>query len=230
MTLPKPAIAILLLAGVGTGAERVRPGELLLAEDFRSHEVYSRERLPLAGGWQVRVAHGVWRRSEEGVLSTWESGHSPVLVVEGEFGDVVVELEFRYRVGLPGQWSACRVSATNTVLHPRAYAASVWANQDFRSRAAGLVLEHDTWGGHITQVSRKMMTFEPDTWHTLRLAIVGDRAEATCGQNTVSGQFPAFGLPKNSLWIATGQGPHEIRRLRVYAARPVPASVRPDAP
>lgn len=218
------AAAFGLLAAAGsTFAQLAEKGPLLLEENFQRHATYTKEKLPLQSGWTVRVAHGQWTRSTDGVQSTWETGHSPVLVLEGEFGDVIVEVEFRYRAE-PGKWAACRVSPTNQVLNPRAYAASVWANVDFKSRAIGLVLEHDEWSpGHITQVSRKLAEFAPDTWHTLRLELIGDRALASCGGVTVHGAHEKFALPKTSLWLGTGQSPHELRRLRVYAARPNPA-------
>lgn len=204
-------------------AQLAEKGELLLEENFQRYAVYTKAKQPVKDGWQARVAHGTWTRTAEGVQSTWQEGHSPVLVFEGSFGDVVVELDFRYHAE-PGKWAACRVSATNTVLNPRAYSASVWANTDFKSRAIGLVLEHDEWSGHITQVSRKLMEFAPDVWHTLRLEIVGDKASATCDGTTISGAHEKYGLPKNSLWLATGMSPHELRHLRVYAARPAEKS------
>ncbi|RXK55903.1 hypothetical protein ESB00_08490 [Oleiharenicola lentus] len=203
--------------------QAVEPGELLLAEDFRRHDSYTRERLPLNRGWQARVAHGIWTRTPDGVQSLETPGHQPVLVVEGSFGDVVVELEFRYRAE-PGKWAACRVSATHTELQPRSYAASVWANVDYHSRAVGLVLEHDQWSGTVTQVARTMTEITPDTWHKLRFTIVGDRATASLDGKEIKGSFPTFAGPKNSLWLATGLSAHELRRLRVYAARPAAGS------
>jgi len=214
-------------AAVSASAQLARKGALLLEEDFRQYETYTKERLDAAPGWKVRVAHGLWKRTAEGVESTETPGHQPVLVFEGVFGDCVIELDFRYRRGAPGQWAACRVSPTNTELHPRAYAASVWANQDYKSRAVGLVLEHDKWSGHVTQVARQMTEFAPDTWYSLRLEIVGDRVWTTCNGVTVTGRWPSFGLIKNSLWLATGLSPHEVRRLRVYAATPNPEWVAP---
>lgn len=83
--------------------------------------------------------------------SFWETGHSPVLVLEGEFRDVVIEVDFRYRRE-PDKWSACRVSATNPTGFPRRHAASVWANVDFDSRGRGLSMENDRWDGPITRV------------------------------------------------------------------------------
>ncbi len=214
-------------------AQLAEKGPLLLEEDFQRHPVYTKEKLPLRDGWTARVAHGTWQRSAAGVQSTWSTGHSPVLVLEGAFGDVVIELDFRYRAE-PGKWAACRISPTNQVLNPRAYAASVWANVDFKSRAIGPVLEHDEWSpGHITQVSRKLAEFAPDTWHTLRLELVGDTARASGGGVTVQGSFDKFALPKTSLWLGTGQSVHELRRLRVYAARPAAPgspSARPAGP
>lgn len=212
-------IALLgLLSAAVIAVHAAESGEILLAEDFRRYDSYTRERLPLATGWQVRVAHGIWTRTADGVQSLETPGHQPVLVVEGEFADVIVELEFRYRAE-PGKWAACRVSATNTELHPRAYAASVWANVDYHSRAVGLVLEHDQWSGTVTQVARKMADFAPNVWHKLRLEIVGDHAVAMVGGVKVEGYFSTFGLRKNSLWLATGLSAHELRHLRIYAAR-----------
>ena len=212
--------AVLAGAALPAQARLATPGALLLEEDFRTHASYTKERLPVKEGWQVRVAHGTWTRTDDGVRATWQTGHSPVLVYEGAFGDAVIELDFRYRVE-PGRWSACRLSPTNTQLNPRAYSSSVWANVDFRSRAAGLVLEQDQWSpGHITQVSRVMNTYAPDTWHTLRMELVGNEVLATCNGKEVRGSHEKFGLPKNSIWIGTGESTTELRRLRVYAATP----------
>jgi hypothetical protein len=214
-------LATLFAAAGAARAQLGLKGELLLEEDFRQYETYTKERLPLKNGWQVRVAHGIWTRTADGVQSIETPNHQPVLVLEGSFGDVIVELEFRYRAE-PGKWGACRISAANHTLHPRAYAASLWANVDYKSRAVGLVLEHDQWSGSVTQVARKMTEFAPDTWHTLRLEIVGNRALAAGNGVTTSGEHEKFGLPKTSLWLATGLSTHELRRLRVYAARPNP--------
>jgi hypothetical protein len=218
-----PLSALLLItACVGGAVGQTRlaeKGELILAEDFRRHEVYTKDRLPLAEGWVVRVAHGVWERTPEGVRSTWEKGHSPVLVLEGSFEDVVVELDFRYEEE-EGKWAACRVSATNPELYPRAYAASVWANVNFKSRGRGFLIENDEWGGHITRVSYKKADFAPGTWHTLRFTLVGNKGQAECNGIQVTGTHEKFGMPKTSLWLATGQSPHELRALRIHRALP----------
>jgi hypothetical protein len=202
-------------------AQLATKGELLLREDFQRHAAYTKEKLPLQPGWQVRVAHGIWQRSDAGVRSTWEAGHSPVLVVEGDFGDVVIEIDFRYRAE-PDKWAACRVSATNPQLYPRAYAVSVWANVDFKSRGRGFLIENDVWSGHITRAGYKKADYSPDTWYTIRLEVVGNKAQAECNGIRVTGTHDKFGIPKTSIWLATGQSQHELRDLRVYAARPNP--------
>lgn len=217
------ALSTLILGGRAQPAQK---GELLLEENFRQHAVFTKERLPVKPGWEVRVAHGIWQRSESGVQSTWEKGHSPVLVYEGAFGDVIIEVDFRYRAE-PGKWAACRVSATNPQLYPRAYAVSVWANVDFKSRGRGFLIENDVWDGHITRAGYKKADYEPDTWYTLRLAVVGNKAVAECNGISVSGTHDKFGIPKTSIWLATGMSPHELRNLRVYAARP---DLDPPAP
>ncbi|MFO1447025.1 MAG: family 16 glycoside hydrolase [Opitutaceae bacterium] len=198
-------------------AQLARRGALLLQEDFQRHAVYTKERLPVQPGWQVRVAHGVWTRTPGGVRSTWEQGHSPVLVYEGAFGDVIIEVDFRFQ-SVPGQWAACRVSATNPTLFPRGYAASVWANVDFKSRGRGFLIENDVWDGPITRVAYKKADYVADTWYTLRLELVGNQAVAECNGIRATGTHDKFGLPKTSIWLATGQSPHDLRNLRVYAA------------
>ncbi len=202
-------------------------GELLLEENFRTVAVYTKEPQAVKAGWQVRVAHGSWRRSPYGVESHWESGHNPVLVYEGSVGDVIIEVDFRYRAE-PGKWAACRLSATNAQLFPRAYAVSVWANGSFNSRARGLLIENDVWSGPITRVAYGRAEYQPDTWYTLRLQLVGNQAVAECNGVRITGTHEKFGLPKTSVWLGTGQSPHELRNLRIYAA--VPESPTPAAP
>jgi hypothetical protein len=218
------SLCLALLAPAVLRAQMAVKGELLLEENFRQYEQYAKEAQPVRAGWTVRANHADWKRTADGVQSVWQAGHMPVLTYEGSFGDAVIEVEFRYRAE-PGKWAACRISATNPKLNPRAYAASVWANQDNDARARGMVLEHDEWKpGAITMVDRAAAKFEPDTWYTLRLELVGERALATCNGVTVSGTYDKFGLkPKTSISLGVGICPHELRNFRVYAAKPNPA-------
>lgn len=209
----------LMEAASAAEVPRVEKGRLLLEEDFQRYAEYTKASLPVAEGWSVRVAHGMWKRTAEGVQSTWESGHSPVLIFEGNFGDAIIEVDFRYTQE-PGRWAACRVSAANPQLDPRAYAVSVWANVDFKSRGRGFLLENDVWGGYITRLGYAKAWFYPDTWYTLRLELVGDTATAEVDGITVKGSHAKFGLPKSSIWLGTGMSAHELRNLRVYEARP----------
>lgn len=225
-----PALLAGLIALPGLRAQLARPGALLLAEDFRTPAVYTKEFQPAQPGWRVRAWHQDWVRTPEGYLaSKWTSGHMPVVAFEGELTDFVVELEFRFKK-IEGQKAVCRVSALNPALDPRAYAVSVWANADSPERPLGLVLERDVWKpGTITTVARESSEFASDTWYTLRLEVVGDRAWATCNGRTVQGRHEKFALPKTVLAIGTGHCPHEIRGLRVWAATAQPALAPPAA-
>lgn len=220
MRYPTWLLSASLIAIAACGVVRAQlaeKGALLLEEDFQRYATYTKERQPLRDGWRVRVAHGTWDRTTEGVASTWTQGHSPVLVIEGDFGDVVIEVEFRYRAE-PERWAAFRLSAANPALDPRAYAASVWANVNFDSRGRGLWVENDQWSGPITRVGYAKAQFPPDTWHTMRLEIVDRDAFAACNGATARGGHEKFRLPKTSIWLGTGMSRHELRRLRVYAA------------
>jgi hypothetical protein len=204
-------------------------GELLLEDNFQQHATYAKQPLPLKPGWNAVAGHATWERTPEGVKSVFKAGHMPVLKVEGEFTDVVIEIDFRFTTE-PGRWSGCRVSVSNPKLSPRSYVASVWANLDNDARARGLVLEQDNWSpGFITQIARKGVKFEPGVWYTLRLEIVGKTALASCNGTTVSGTYALFGLPKTSISLGVGTTPHELRNLRIHAATLSPDWGKPAA-
>lgn len=227
-TLLAPSWAV---AQTGTVTTIATKGRLLLEENFTSPGTYTTEYQPIAKGWRVSAWHGEWKRSgEDGVESRWVTGHMPVLAYEGSFGDVIIELEFRYQKE-PDKLTkkaVCRISATNPELDPRAYSVSAWANQDSKERPLGMVLEHDQWKpGTITTVENRPATFEPGKWHTMRLEVVGNRALAVAGGVVVSGTHEKFGLPKTLIVLGTGLCPHQLRRLRVYEAKPAPQAYVP---
>lgn len=193
-------------------------GKLLFEDHFKTPVEYTKDYQTVKEGWRVKTGHAMWTQTKDGVKSIWETGHMPVLVYTGTFGDAVVEVDFRFRKE-EGKWAACRISATNPDLNPRAYAASVWANSDNKGRAPGMVLEHDEWKpGVITTVDSLMATFKPDTWYTLRLELIGNNARATCNGVTVYGTHEKFGIPKNSISLGVGTCEHELRNFRVYEA------------
>ena len=202
-------------------------GKLLFADDFKTPVEYTKEYQPVNEGWSVKAGHAKWEKSGKNLQSVWETGHMPVLVYSGSFRDAVIEIDFRFHQE-EGKWAACRISAANPDLNPRAYAASVWANSDSKSRALGMVLEHDEWKpGVITTVDSLMASFEPNKWYTLRLELIGNNAEATCNGVTVFGTHELFGIPKTSISLGVGTCKHELRNFRVYEARLNPAWKRP---
>jgi hypothetical protein len=227
----RPTLAVLLALAVAAplSAQLAVKGALLLAEDFRAPAAYTKVFQPAQPGWRARAWHQDWARTPEGgIASTWTSGHMPVLALEGQFTDFIVEFEFRFQK-IAGQKAVCRISALNPELDPRAYAVSAWANADSTERPLGLVLERDVWKpGTITTVDRQPAEFASDTWHTMRLEVVGDHALVVCNGVSVSGRHEKFALPKTILAIGTGHSPHEIRGLRVYAATRNPAWTKPD--
>jgi hypothetical protein len=214
-------LASVLLA-TSASAQMAVKSTLLLDEHFQQYESYTKEPLSVKPGWRVRNSHAAWKRVPDGVQSVWTEGHMPVLVYEGSFGDAIIEVEFKFHQE-KGKWVACRVSASNPELNPRAYATSVWANLDNPARPLGMVLEHDEWKpGVITTVDNKPATFDPDRWYTLRLEMIGDKVLATCNGVTVYGTHEKFGLPKTAVVLGTGLSPHYLRALRVYSATPNP--------
>jgi len=104
-----------------------KKGKLIFKDEFKIPAEYTKEFQEVESGWKVKTGHANWKHTKKGIESVWETGHMPVLVYSGEFGDAVIEVDFRFQKE-EGKWSACRISATNPQLNPRAYAASVWAN------------------------------------------------------------------------------------------------------
>jgi Domain of Unknown Function (DUF1080) len=195
-----------------------KKGKLLLEENFVTPATYTKEAQPVKNGWKVKVGHSEWERISGGVATKWTTGHMPVLTYEGNYQDVVIELEYRF-FAEEGKWATCRISATNPELNPRAYAVSVWANQDNKAREKGMVLEHDEWKpGVITTVENKPATWEPGKWYKISLEIVGNYARATCNGVTVYGTHEKFGMPKTHIYLGTGTAKHEIRNFRVFEA------------
>jgi hypothetical protein len=194
-------------------------GRLLLSEDFLGERTYTKEFSPLAPGWRVRAWHADWIPGKEGLQSKWTSGHMPVLALEGNAGDVVIELEFRFRKEA-GKKAVCRLSALNPSLAPRGYTVSAWANVDSRERPLGLSLEDDEWkpAKGFTTHARADLALEPDCWYTLCLEVIGDKAQVSCNGVVISAQHSKFSLPKTLFTIGTGLSPHEIRRVRIYEA------------
>jgi hypothetical protein len=221
-----------LVGATSLRAQMAVKGQLLLEEKFLRYEQYAKDAQPAAEGWTVRANHAAWKRTPDGVTSVWQTGHMPVLTYEGSFGDAVIEVDFKFHAE-PGKWAACRISATNPKLNPRAYAASVWARAslDNSGRPLGMVLEHDEWKpGVITTVDTRPAAFEPDKWYTLRMELIGDRVLATCNGVSVYGPHEKFGVqPKTSISLGVGTCPHELRNFRVYAAVPNPAWPAPAA-
>jgi hypothetical protein len=202
-------------------------GKLLFEDKFTTPETYTKDAQPVGDGWNVKINHSEWARIKGGVESKWTTGHMPVLTYEGKFQDAIIEVDFRY-FAEDGKWSACRLSATNPALNPRAYAVSVWANQDNKAREKGMVLEHDEWKpGVITTVETKPAVWESGKWYKLTLEFVGNYARATCNGVSVYGTQEKFGMPKTHIYLGTGTTKTEIRNFKVYEATKNPKWVTP---
>jgi hypothetical protein len=216
-------------SSVDTAAHLAFNGKLLLKDDFNTIQEYRTDFQTVQEGWKVKVWHAGFKPTDEGLQSVWVTGHNPVIVYEGSFHDVVVELEFRFHQEQdPARNSYCRINPMSRELDPRAYAISAWANINGKSRSYGMVLEYDVWEGGPIGVAVQPGSFEPDRWYTMRLEVVGDDARVSCNGMVVTGNYRKFGLPKNWLAIGVGKGTHELRKLRVYEAVQNPSWVRPD--
>lgn len=211
-----------LVSVLSSHGQLAQKGRLLLAEDFRSLAAYTKEAQPVAEGWRAKVWHGTWKRTAEGLESVWEKGHNPVIVFEGGIVDAVIEVDFRYRKEA-GKNAYLRIGPMARELDPRAYTVSAWVNADSKARPPGVVLEHEEWRTQgYTGMATRIARFEPDTWYTVRLEIVGDEALVTCNGVTASGRYEKFALPKPMIALGVGHCSHELRRLRIYEAKAAP--------
>ena len=218
---------------VDAQAQMALKGKLLFQDDFKTPADYKSTPQPLGDGWSVQIAHADWKRTNGGVQSLFKSGHMPVLQFNCDhvFSNVVIEVDFRFHKE-PGtnKGAACRISPTNPALNRNAYSASVWANQDSKDRAPGMVLEHDEWkpGGIIT-VDHKAVELKSGKWYRVRMELIGNAALANCNGVTVYGTEEHFGLPKTTVALGAGYCVHDFRRFRIYEARSNPKWTSPVA-
>ena len=224
----------ILAATADVHAQMAIKGKLLFKDDFTTPTEYTEQPQPVADGWTVIIAHPNWRKTRDGVQSFWRDGHMPVLEFDCEqpLGNIVIEVDFRFHrepgADSASNGAACRLSATNFVLNPAAYAASIWANQDSKDRRPGMVLEHDEWRRNgITTVDHKPLTLKPDTWYRVRMELIDNAVLASCNGVTVYGSFDKFGLPKTSIPLGSGYCVHDFRRFRIYVATPNPKWTAP---
>jgi 3-keto-disaccharide hydrolase len=216
-------------------AQMAREGKLLFKDDFKTPTNYTSRPQSVADGWTVQIAHSSWKQTRDGVESTFPGGHMPVLQFDTAqpFSNVVIEVEFRFhRDGTngPNKGAACRISATNPTLDPRAYSASIWANLDSRDRKSGLTVEHDEWRANgITTVDRQPLALKSDKWYRVRMELIGTNVLTSCNGATAFGSFEKFGLPKTTIALGSGYCVHEFRKFRVYEAKPNPKWTMPSA-
>lgn len=203
-------------------------GKLLLADNFNTLKEYTKEFQTIQEGWRVKIWHGTWTPTSEGIESGWVTGHNPVFVYEGLFKDVIIEVDFCFeKEDNPAKQAYCRLNPMSRELDPQAYCISTWVNGNNKARPKGVILEHEIWNEGYTSVAAKMAVFKPDTWYTMRLEVIGDYAVVSCNGVSAAGSYDNFGLPKNMLTIGVGKCKHLLRNLRIYEALPNPEWTRP---
>lgn len=207
----------------GDSTQMAIKGKVLFEDDFKYPVDYTKGKItPIQEGWSFKVWHAIWKPTPEGIQSNWEAGHNPVIGYDCDVQNVVVEIDFRFQKDtVPARNGYLRVNFTNKELDPRAYCVAGWANANSTARIQGVILEHEEWRsqGYIG-VAEKIAKFQPDTWYTMRVEVLGDSVQVTCNGVSVAGRYEKFGLRKKQLVIGVGKCNHELRKLRVYEALP----------
>lgn len=207
-------------------------GKLILDDDG-SQDRGGKTVATFAAGAKLRAGAGAWQRAEP-KSSVWQStwkpgmGHTPVAAYQGfEADNLVIEVTFRYGVMTEDWHSHCfRIAADNrpTVT---GHIISAWANPNNDFIETGFLLQHIRKQPDKTIIEdllfdRQPLRIVPEVWYTATLEIVGDEALFRMGDHLAYAKAEQIRIPKNLLSLTLGKTWHEIKRVRIWHAKPHP--------
>ena len=174
-----------------------------------------------AGTWQRVANTNDWR-------STWTKGlgHTPVVSYRGfQANDLIVEVTFRYGPMIETWHNQCFRIAADDRPKVTGHIVSAWANPNNDFIESGFLLQHirKSPKKEILQdllLDHQPISIEPNIWYTAILEVVGDEALFRMGDHVAYAKANQLRLPKNLVSITLGTARHEIRRVRVWHAKP----------
>ncbi|MCP4886109.1 MAG: hypothetical protein GY904_05800 [Planctomycetaceae bacterium] len=174
-----------------------------------------------AGAWQRVAKTNDWR-------STWtkELGHTPVVSYRGfQASDLIVEVTFRYGPIIETWQDQCFRIAADDRPKVTGHIVSAWANPNNDFIESGFLLQHickspDKEILEDLLLDHQPITIQPNIWYTAILEVVGDEALFRMGDHVAYAKANHLRLPKNLVSLTFGTAWHEIRRVRVWHAKP----------
>ena len=170
---------------------------------------------------------GNWTRSPEDPQVwrvTHEGGHIPTAPYRDlpSHENVIVQVTFRWGE-LTGDDKNGQLLAIVSDLRPgpRGHKVEAWATSKSSMTKTGLVLKSSNDEGVVID-EQPFETFAANTWYTGVLEIVGDEALFRVNDHVAYGKAPIIAGPKNKVVLFLGTTWHEVKRVRIWHAKPNP--------
>jgi hypothetical protein len=141
--------------------------------------------------------------------------------------NLVVEVTFRYGEMTEPWHTHCFRLATDDRPKVTGHIVSAWANPNNDFIETDYLLQHirKTPEKKIIEdllLDRQPLTVEPKVWYTATLEIVDDEALFRMGDHVAYAKSEQIRMPKNLVSLTLGTTWHEIKRVRIWRAKPNP--------
>ena len=197
-------------------------GELILSDPFQG-SLEKKTLVELKDGWQRRVSFGDWAVKEDGSVTAVnipEDGHGPVLTLIAPVKDIVIECEFQIPSS-PQKDRHFRIFLDH--LDYAGHTIQSTANLSSTFRPVGLTLQHISKERNAQKTLIKDIEFgpkeielKPNTWYTMRLDVVGDKAWTRVNGVTLYGRNPVLDVEKSKIGLNPGMAGGTIRNVRAW--------------
>ena len=190
-----------------------------------------KKKVALTNGSSLRAWTGSWKKNESAWRSTWSKGmgHTPVIGYDiPPLRDLIVEMTFRYGpIMEPSQHQCFRITLDNRDLYT-GHVLSAWANPNNDFIEQGFLLQHISKQPDKTIISDLLLdhqpiAIEPEVWYTATLEVVGDETLFRMGDHLAYARSESLKVEKIKVALTLGTTWHEVKRVRVWEARPNPA-------
>jgi len=157
------------------------------------------------------------------VVNHPEDGHGPVLTLIAPVSDIIIECEFQVPSSLQKD-RHFRIFLD----HPDYAGHTIQSTANLSSvfRPVGLSLQHISKKRDAQKTIIKDLEFgpkpielNPNTWYTMRIDIVGDRAWTRVNGIELSGTNLVLDVEKSKIGLNPGMAGGKVRNFRAWAVR-----------
>ena len=215
---------IVFVPALGQAQPLAKKGDLILLDPFEG-SLEKKKLVDIGNGWQRRVSFGEWIVEADGtvtVVNHPEDGHGPVLTLIAPVKDIIIECEFQIPAS-PQKDRHFRIFLDHSDYAGHTIQSTANVSSSFRP--VGLSLQHiskkrDEKKTIIEDIEfgPKEIELHPNTWYTMRIDVVGDRAWTSVNGIALGGQAKVLNVEKSKIGLNPGMAGGKIRAFKAWAA------------